>query len=274
MSSLEGTDEQDDFEVAPRRVSCRRVPAAAQRAIAPLILPIARRTYAAGGDDPNEFQQDDLDIRFGCIDRDGNYLAWVANFAFYYRGVFRIDHGTPREIYVGATDQWMTPDLTGDHIPELVFRDDIAWHVLSSSWPEPLTFRDGTARIGRNFVVVRDGNRAALLVNAELRSWDGAQFAPVSQGFVRMRHALDAENEAIRRIASLRELLSVSTPDWANEPSAVCDDATRVTWASAVLRRLRDLGVSRHAASSLAAAPIGLQSCGASTAWGRASGSL
>lgn len=263
---LVGSDDEAEYALVPQVGQCRRVSTAVMRAMTSRFVAIARRTPDQAGFDPA-----DARIRFGCMDRVGNYLVSVANEVSSYKVLFRAGHGAPRQVSGELGRHLMLADFTGDGAPEVIFRLDSAWWVFSPSWPDGLVFPDGSARSGRRFVVVMDGARAGLLLEGEVRAWNGSTFAPVTQGFEALRHALDVENDAVQRLVALDTALLSESPRWAAVPASVCDDATRVAWASDVLHRLRELGVAREDALHLAAEPVGIASCGLSSAWARAS---
>ncbi len=258
----------------PTGSTCRRVPARAQRTM-------ARRLLRSVHPDPDidygaDFDPHTATVHFGCVDRGGRYLALVSSEDDSYHVLFRAGRGAPQGLASGPLRHPMAADLTGDGIPEFVWLDGTIWSVMSVSWADSVAPRDedDTARSGRRFVVVTDGDRAGLILNSRVAAWNGQEFAPVTQGFDALRAALAREEAAISHSEALELRLRESTPAWSAQVTAPCDDATRVAWTTDVARHLLAMGLARPRALELATAPHALAACPPSSAWGRAVGAL
>ncbi|MEI8255994.1 MAG: hypothetical protein WCJ30_10020 [Deltaproteobacteria bacterium] len=272
---MTGSDDDAEFSLAPGTTRCRRVPASARAAARRRLVSAARQEYARGNPGGTDFNPADTTIDYGCIEGAGSYLAYVTNIAVSQRSVMRVNRGSVSVLLTGFPRHWMVVDLTGDGAPEVVFRDESTWNVLSPSWPAAQRFEnEGSARSGRRFVVIADGPRNGLLLEGEVRAWNGQTFAPVTEGFDALRHALGAENAAFTRVEELTALVRVSTAPWSTATTTPCEDATRVAWAADVVTHMRDVGVPAADALRLASAPHGLDACPPASAWGRRVGAL
>ncbi|MEI8257923.1 MAG: hypothetical protein WCJ30_19780, partial [Deltaproteobacteria bacterium] len=247
---------------------CRRVSAAARRAIMPRILSAA--VNGAGSDE----EEGGVRTDFGCIDAGGHYLVRVSDQDLAGHSLIRAGRGGVRSVFEGSLGHPMVADLTGDGIMEFVWHESSSWYVMSSSWAAAIERRSGdsTARSGRRLAIVLDGERAGLILDGHVTTWDGRAFSPVAQGFEALRHALDREDAACPHLQQLGTVLHVSTPAWAIATSAPCDDATRVAWAISVVEQLTAFDVARTDSLRLATAPVGLANCPAGSAWRQAAG--